>query len=39
MGTCLIFCAAGFDGLVKPIEKEDYIVAADGDLLTRKPWG
>ena len=32
MGNCLIFCAAGFDGLVKTIEKEDYIVAADGGL-------
>ncbi len=32
MGTCLIFCAAGFDGLVKPIEKDDYILAADGGL-------
>lgn len=32
MGACLIFCAAGFDGLVKPIEKDDYILAADGGL-------
>ena len=32
MGTCVIFCAAGFDGLVKEIEKDDYILAADGGL-------
>ncbi len=32
MGKCLIFCAAGFDGLVKQIEKDDYIMAADGGL-------
>ena len=30
MGRCVIFCAGGFDGLVQPIEKDDYIVAADG---------
>lgn len=32
MGTCLIFCAAGFDGLVKAAGKDDYILAADGGL-------
>ena len=32
MGTCLIFCAAGFDGLAVPIGPEDYILAADGGL-------
>ena len=32
MGTCLIFCAADFDGLVKPIDKDDFILAADGGL-------
>ena len=32
MGTCLIFCAAGFDGLLKPIEADDFILAADGGL-------
>ena len=32
MGSCVIFCAAGFDGLVKEIEKDDYILAADGGL-------
>ena len=33
MGKCLIFCAAGFDGLAEEIQKEDYILAADGGLL------
>ena len=32
MGTCLIFCAAGFDSLAVPIGPEDYILAADGGL-------
>ena len=32
METCVIFCAAGFDGLVRPIGPEDYILAADGGL-------
>ena len=32
MGTCLIFCAAQFDGLAAPIGTEDYILAADGGL-------
>ena len=32
MGRCLIFCAAEFDTPVVPIEKEDYIIAADGGL-------
>ena len=32
MGNCIIFCAAGFDGLVQPITKEDFVIAADGGL-------
>ena len=32
MGKCLIFCAADFDGLFMPAEKDDYILAADGGL-------
>ena len=32
MGKCLIFCAAGFDGLAAPIGAEDYLLAADGGL-------
>lgn len=30
MGKCMIFCAASYDGLVQPIERDDYILAADG---------
>ena len=33
MGTCLIFCAAEFDRLLKPVQKEDFILAADGGLI------
>ena len=32
MGNCLIFCAAEFDGLVQPIDPQDFIIAADGGL-------
>ena len=32
MGKCIIFCAAGFDSLAAPIEKEDFVIAADGGL-------
>ena len=32
MEKCLIFCAAGFDGLAAPIGPEDYVLAADGGL-------
>lgn len=32
MGKCIIFCAAGFDALAAPIEKEDFVIAADGGL-------
>lgn len=30
MGRCVIFCAGGFDTLIAPIQKDDYIIAADG---------
>lgn len=30
MKTCVIFCAAGFDGLLEPIGPEDFVIAADG---------
>ena len=30
MGKCIIFCAAGFDRLLEPINQEDLIMAADG---------
>ena len=33
MACCVIFCAAGFDGLVRPVGPEDLVIAADGGLL------
>ena len=37
MGCCVIFCAAEFDAPARPLEKDDYIIAADGGLKhTRK---
>ena len=39
MGTCLIFCAAEFDGLAAAIGAEDYILAADGGLAHVKALG
>lgn len=32
MSKCIIFCAAGFDGLLEPIGKDDFVIAADGGL-------
>lgn len=32
MGKFVIFCAAGFDGLLEPVEKDDFVLAADGGL-------
>ena len=32
MKKCIIFCAAGFDKLAAPIDREDYILAADAGL-------
>jgi len=32
MGTCVIFCAAEFDALARPITGRDYVIAADGGL-------
>ena len=32
MGACIIFCAAEFDRLARPIAGDDYIIAADGGL-------
>lgn len=32
MKKCVIFCAAGFDGLVEPIGDSDLVIAADGGL-------
>ena len=37
MGCCVIFCAGEFDVPARPLEKDDYIIAADGGLKhTRK---
>ena len=32
MKTCVIFCAAGFDGLLSPIPADALVIAADGGL-------
>ncbi|MGM9549565.1 MAG: thiamine diphosphokinase [Faecousia sp.] len=32
MGCCVIFCAAEFDTLARPLTAEDFIIAADGGL-------
>lgn len=32
MKKCIIFCAGGFDLLIQPIEKTDFVIAADGGL-------
>ena len=32
MKKCIIFCAAAFEQLAEPIEREDYVIAADGGL-------
>lgn len=32
MGKCLIFCAAGFDGLIEPVAPGDFLLGADGGL-------
>ena len=39
MGNCIIFCAAGFDALAAPLEKEDFILAADGGLVHTQALG
>ncbi len=32
METCIIFCAGGFEKLVRPIDASDFLLAADGGL-------
>ena len=32
MGSCVIFCAGEFHGLVRPLQQDDFILAADGGL-------
>ena len=39
MGKCIIFCAAGFDGLIGPLAEEDFVIAADGGLEHTKKLG
>lgn len=39
MGTCVIFCAAGFDRLALPIGKDDIVIAADGGLVHTQALG
>ena len=39
MGKCIIFCAAGFAGLLEPIGPEDHIIAADGGLIHTRALG
>lgn len=39
MKQCVIFCAAGFDGLMDPIAPEDFVIAADGGLNYTKALG
>ena len=39
MGRCLIFCAAGFDGLLDAVKADDYILAADGGLVHTQALG
>jgi len=38
MGKCIIFCAAGFDGPVQPVETDDFVIAADGGLVHTEKW-
>ena len=33
MSKCIIFCAGGFDSLIEPVGKEDFLMAADGGLV------
>ena len=39
MGKCIIFCAAGFDGLAQPIANDDFVIAADGGLAHTRQLG
>ena len=39
MGNCIIFCAADFHGLIQPLQKHDFIIAADGGLNHTKALG
>ena len=39
MGRFVIFCAAGFDGLLEPVAEDDFLLAADGGLRHLKSLG
>ena len=39
MKTCVIFCAAGFDGLIENMEKDALVIAADGGLVHTEALG
>ena len=39
MGTCIVFCAAGFDVLVEPVTSDDFIIAADGGFVHTQKLG
>ncbi|MBQ3193161.1 MAG: thiamine diphosphokinase [Oscillospiraceae bacterium] len=39
MASCIIFCAAKFDTLARPIEADDFVLAADGGLRHTKQLG
>ena len=39
MKTCIIFCAAGFDGLIGPIPEDALVIAADGGLVHTQALG
>ena len=39
MKTCVIFCAAGFDKLLRPLDASDFVIAADGGLLHTESLG
>lgn len=39
MKTCVIFCAAGFDGLLAPIPEDALVIAADGGLKHTQAFG
>ena len=39
MGKCIIFCAAGFESLVEPLQKDNFVIAADGGLVHTEKLG
>lgn len=39
MGSCVIFCAGGFDNLAEPLRPDDFVLAADGGLVHTQKLG